>query len=742
LIPSTAASLREKGYFLIPLPARQKEPPPRAWITRREPYEIPSDGNLAIGVRGDVAILITNDEESTRWASEHFGDPNVLSARGAHWYFRPREGQANERNLSTPVGTMELHVRNKYAVVPPSIHPSGVSYRWQRELPPIGELPQIPDLRELWHPSGEHHSKLLSISAAAAHSRKGAEAILEALRTYRNDHLPDPEAHPDRELLQMAESAVKKYGVPRPEPAGDTGREDGPQLFRDVKERIREHYYFEEEWHYTIAALFVMQAWAARAEALPAVFYLYFGGAFSTGKSNVLSLMASLTDGHMLENVSPPALARVMEKGRTVLLDEVDVQRGEELDDVMSALLRSGYRRNGPPYVRWNAKEKKPEILPIFGPKAGTFRSALDPALQSRGFVVPTAKPIGEAHYGLVLANLWPKTGELVPRLKTWSSRVSKDWSPEALEALARTPEFQGRVRAVAGELGANRESELLTIALLVAQMVPVDVVNSLSSARELRAVEISEDQAEALSELRDVVLGNLAKTVTFSSDGHEIYRVVQKTVRDTLNARRRDRQERPVTTGRLALLRRELGVKDAWLISPQNRLSWNLPTTFVEKLKTDDTASRAEGPAIAGGHTPLGGSPAPNPLTSYSPPPNRLPENELVDPNVDRSAPEVSRLGRGESPEGGVGSPAPVELSGSASPPSAPLPEESFSGPGKHDWKIASARRALARHIFYPDGTVALRETGEVVWKPGDDPARRPTEPEPETKEQRSRRY
>ena len=106
--------------------------------------------------------------------------------------------------------------------------------------------------------------------------------------------------------------------------------------------------------------------------------------------------------------------------------------------------------------------------------------------------MVPTAKPIGEAHYSLVLANLWPKTGELVPRLRGWSARVGKDWSPDALEALARTTEFQSRVRAVAGELGANRESELLTIALLVAQMVPVDVVNSLSSARELRAVEIS----------------------------------------------------------------------------------------------------------------------------------------------------------------------------------------------------------------------------------------------------------
>ncbi len=146
--------------------------------------------------------------------------------------------------------------------------------------------------------------------------------------------------------------------------------EDSAMLFDDVVERIRAHYYFEEEWHYTICALFVFQAWAVRAGALPAVFYLYFGGAFATGKSNILALVASLTDGLMLENVSPSAVARVVENARTLLLDEFDVERGQELDDVMSALLRSGYRRNGPPYVRWNAKERKADVVPVFGPKS------------------------------------------------------------------------------------------------------------------------------------------------------------------------------------------------------------------------------------------------------------------------------------------------------------------------------------------------------------------------------------
>ncbi len=610
-----AARLRELGYTVLPLPTRQKEPPPRGWITRREPYDIAPEDNLAIGLRGDVAVLITNDDPATSWATSEFGTPNVKSVRGAHWYFRALQDQANEANRATAVGTLELHVRSKYALVPPSIHPVGTPYAWVRPLPALKELPEAPDLRDLFHPRGQHHTKLLSISAAAAHASKNVAEIFEALRQYRDSHLTDARAHPDRELLQLAESAGLKFSVP----GAAASDAEGKALFGEVQAALRGHYFFEDDWHYTMAALFIMQAWAVRAGALPAVFYLYFGGQFSSGKSNILSLIATLSDGLLLENVSPSALARMIENARTVLLDEIDVQRGEELDDVMSALLRSGYRRNGPPYRRWNAKEKQPESIPIFGPKVGTFRSALDPALQSRGFVVPTAKPIGEAHYDLVLANLWPHVSDLVPRLRAWGKQTATRWPDGALEALARTAEFQSRVRKVVGKLGANRESELLTIALLVAQMAGVDVVESLSSATALRAVEISEDQAEAIDEVRLATLDNLSKVIAFNAGGEEVYRVAQKAVRDLVNSRRGERKERPLTTGRLALLRRELGVKDAWLAEKGHALHWNLPRAFVDSIRSPP----------AGGDTPPGASPQPPHLPSTPPPPPVLPRTD-----------------------------------------------------------------------------------------------------------------
>ena len=205
------SQLRGWGYTLLPIPQRAKEPPPKGWLSEKEPYEIPERSNVAIGTKVELAILITNDESATTWATETYGIPNVRSVRGAHWYFRARPGQANEANKQTSVGMIEYHARNKYALIPPSIHPSGTPYRWENPLPPLKDLPEAPDLRELWHPGGTHHTKMLSMSAASAHAGKDAETIFTELVTYRYRHLPDPHIHPDRELRGMAESAFSKF---------------------------------------------------------------------------------------------------------------------------------------------------------------------------------------------------------------------------------------------------------------------------------------------------------------------------------------------------------------------------------------------------------------------------------------------------------------------------------------------------------------------------------------------------
>lgn len=212
-----ASELRSLGYFVLPLPPRQKEPPPKGWITRTKPYEVRPDDNIALGFRGEVAVLITNDARATTWAKEQFGEPNVWSVRGGHWYFSATQGLANQANRETTVGEMELHVRNKYALVPPSVHPTGALYRWGRSLPRVQDLPICPDVRELWNPRGEHHGKLLALSTAQARGGKSADEIFTCLCSWRDGHLTDPSNHPDHELRQLADSAVAKFGSSGPE---------------------------------------------------------------------------------------------------------------------------------------------------------------------------------------------------------------------------------------------------------------------------------------------------------------------------------------------------------------------------------------------------------------------------------------------------------------------------------------------------------------------------------------------
>lgn len=219
--PEAAVRLRRLGYLVLPIPPGRKSPPPRGWVETEAEYVIPDGSNLAIATRGELSILITNDEPATAWATARYGSPHVWSRRGGHWYFRSLPGQKNEANTTTAVGTIELHVRNKYALIPPSVHPEGTPeeplYRWgERPLPALGDLPDVPDLRDLFHPKGTHHAGLLRISCAAAAAGKPEAQVFQELREWVDGHLPDPDAHPDAELRDMAQSAVGKYGTPPP----------------------------------------------------------------------------------------------------------------------------------------------------------------------------------------------------------------------------------------------------------------------------------------------------------------------------------------------------------------------------------------------------------------------------------------------------------------------------------------------------------------------------------------------
>jgi len=357
--------------------------------------------------------------------------------------------------------------------------------------------------------------------------------------------------------------------------------DQGAALFGEVKETISRHYHFEHPWHYVISTLFTFQAKIALI--LPGVFYLFFGGLIGSGKTNILDLLRMLTNGDMFENVSIPAFARSMQNGKPVFIDEVDVRRSKEYDDIRNSLLRQGYRRNAAPYKRWNISTNDFDIIPVYGAKAVTYRSRLDTAFKDRGFTIPTVKKKGKDGYDLVLANLWPNVYNLPSRLDNWAKTVITNYSPDELKAWAYSEEFKKEVENTVVELGANRESELITIALLVARIIGIDVVEELKKAAKLRSD--SSESLDDLQELSEIIIELATNDQTKILEELPDIRLKQTDIKLMLNQRKQSRGEKLLSDRGFAKLRNDLGINDSMLRRPGNAVFWCLPMPFYRDM-------------------------------------------------------------------------------------------------------------------------------------------------------------
>lgn len=176
---SAALAYLERGWSIIPISTDDKRPA-RRWKTYQSKPPTTSTlqawfGNgsmFGIGVIfGDVSRgLASRDFDGMtgyeRWAHdfpELAGSlPTVETRRGRHVYFRAapdritalrtRLGKADSRG-AIPFADGELRCGcGCYSVLPPSRHPSGVTYRWIVPLP-AGELPVIDPLTAGFVPS-------------------------------------------------------------------------------------------------------------------------------------------------------------------------------------------------------------------------------------------------------------------------------------------------------------------------------------------------------------------------------------------------------------------------------------------------------------------------------------------------------------------------------------------------------------------------------------------------------------
>ena len=358
--------------------------------------------------------------------------------------------------------------------------------------------------------------------------------------------------------------------------------EPGAHLFRDVQETFQAHYYLEHPWHYVVTTLFVFQAWVT--DVLPVVFYLPVAGARGTGKSNFLSLIASLTNALQFENVSVPAMARTMRKGRTVTMDEMDAAMGKEEAEVRNALLRSGYKANAPAYLRWDAARKAADEIPVFGPRAFGYRGSLDDALQDRGFPIPSVKFTGKGGYDFVRRNFWPEVGDLPTRLEMWGRDARAAFPPAKLKEIVWSEAFVTKMEKAVPTLGANRDSEIGTIACLIAEMAGVDVLEALKEAAKRRDIETFAASDSDLDDLGEAILAIAGPIQAGILEDAPTVRLKQAPIRKEFDAARRKRGANRLGDSAFASLRREL-IPPEWLGSHGRAVYWSVPVPFLSTL-------------------------------------------------------------------------------------------------------------------------------------------------------------
>ena len=513
-------------------------------------------------------------------------------------------------------------------------------------------------------PHGQHHRVIVSLAASSASRLRGIteEGLVQSLKGALTPLLDDLPSH-DREVREAASDALVKFGKGPEESEG----QDGPALYAEVRTVLRNYLHWPAEWCYDIGALWVMQA--PIANLLPSVFYLLFSATKGHGKTASLDVLAGLTGALNASNISVAALVHSLKNspGQPVCIDEFDVARDTERDSALASIARDGYVP-GKPYLRWDPTKKGMDVCPTYGAKAFGFRGAVDDALEDRGFnlPLPTTPLRGREGAALVRRNYHRTFGDLPLRLLKWATARTKEGLEEREEE-----DWHVRLEALVGPevYGANRETQLSGVVLAVADAVGVEIGDSLRATLGLKREMAEANTDIGVEEAREVLEDLIGCTGTLTKEA-EFHVIRQKDFANALNARRKERRERPLTSCQIAKLRNDLGIEPAWLTHPRNRATWNIPVK--EWTNRQGVAN----------------------------PPNMA--------NLHGDADRVSHVSH-------VSQGVPV-------PPSGPVPEESHlgDGPTLADRALANARREgslapdppLNPYYYPPEG-----------WKPGEAP-------------------
>jgi hypothetical protein len=235
--------LAREGWRLFPVAARQKTPVVSDWPTvattdetrlRKWQDAFPScNWGVVAGAGSGVWVLDIDGETGTAWCAEQTRlrghgwaqTRKSKTSRGVHLFFRWPENGINLRNSEGKIANgIDVRGQNGFAIVPPSVHPTGTSYSWLGPptlapsfAPPwllalatnASKLESSPATRDGSGviPEGERNSTLASLAGSMRRRGMSQDAIAAGLLA-ENKRACDPPL-PQNEVEKIAESVAR-----------------------------------------------------------------------------------------------------------------------------------------------------------------------------------------------------------------------------------------------------------------------------------------------------------------------------------------------------------------------------------------------------------------------------------------------------------------------------------------------------------------------------------------------------
>ena len=144
ITPTPENPSEDKGLFKQPLISWKKYQDTR--VSREDLYKWYEESPyLNVGIITNGLVIVDADkDEAVLWCHENLSTPVVSkTAKGKHYYFsKPQDFQISN-SVNSELG-IDIRATGGFVVAPPSVHGSGLVYRWASSVTPkLAEIPEM-----------------------------------------------------------------------------------------------------------------------------------------------------------------------------------------------------------------------------------------------------------------------------------------------------------------------------------------------------------------------------------------------------------------------------------------------------------------------------------------------------------------------------------------------------------------------------------------------------------------------